>query len=106
MLRRVWLVGVACVALLAGSSGLSRRADAQGIWFGGVGLGGPGFYGGGFGPYGVGGWGGVLPARVASPVAVSRPVVACARPAVVVAPTPHAYRHANRVVRRVWRRGW
>ncbi len=109
MLRRAWISAVACAVLVCGAVGQPREADAQGIWFGGIGFGGPGFYGPGFGPYGVGGfggWGGFAPARVAYPVVVSRPVAAYSRPAVVVAPTPHAYRHANRVVRRVWRRGW
>jgi hypothetical protein len=108
MLRRTWIAGVVCVVLLGVFGGVPREANAQGLWLGGFGLGGPGFYGSGFGPYGVGGWGGVggvVPARVAYPVVVSRPVVVAPRP-VVVAPTPHAYRHVNRVVRRLWRRGW
>jgi hypothetical protein len=109
MLRRAWIAGLASVVLLGGSLGFPQPANAQGIWFGGVGFGGPGFYGGGFGPsYGFGGWGfpgGYVPARVSYPVVVSRPVVAYPRP-VVVAPTPYAYRYANRAVRRAWRRGW
>ncbi len=108
MLRRAWISGVVCAAILGGSWAVPEAANAQGLWLGGIGLGSPGFYGSGFGPYGLGGWGGVggfVPARVAYPVVVNRPVVVAARP-VVVAPTPHAYRHANRVVRRAWRRGW
>jgi len=52
---------------------------------------------------GVAGWD--LAVRAASPVVVRRPVMPYPRP-VVVAPTPHACRHANRVVRRAWRCGW
>jgi len=108
MRRRRWILGIACALVGAGSMASPQAANAQGLWFGGMGFGGPGFYGSSFGPYGVGGWGlssGFLPARVPYPVVVARPVVAYPRP-VVVAPTPHAYRHANRVVRRAWRRGW
>jgi hypothetical protein len=108
MLRRAWISGVVCAVLFGGGVAFPRAANAQGLWLGGVGFGGPGFYGSGFGPYGVGGWGlssGFVPARVAYPVVVGRPVVVAPRP-VVVAPTPHAYRHANRAVRRAWRRGW
>jgi len=108
MLRSIWISGVVCAALLGGLVAVPRAAHAQGLWLGGVGFGGPGFYGSGFSPYGVGGWGGVggfVPVRAAYPAVVSRPVVVAPRP-VVVAPTPSAYRHANRVVRRVWRRGW
>ena len=104
MLRRALICGAVCAVLLGGFGAVPRAANAQGLWLGGIGFG-PGLYGSGFGPYG--GWGGVgavVPARVAYPV-VSRPVVVAARP-VVVSPTPHAYRHVNRVVRRSWRRGW
>ena len=118
MLRRIWLSGIVCAALLGGLGAVPREANAQGLWFGSFGIGGPGYYGSGFSPYGfapygIGGWGiggwvgagGFVPARVAYPVVVRRPVVVAPRP-VVVAPTPYAYRHANRVVRRAWRRGW
>jgi hypothetical protein len=91
MLRRAWISGVVCAVILGGSWAVPPVANAQGLWLGGVG--------------GWGGVGGVVPARVAYPVVVSRPVVVAPRP-VVVAPTPHAYRHVNRVVRRAWRRGW
>ena len=108
MLRRAWISCVVCAVILGGSWAIPRAANAQGLWFGGIGLGGPGYYGSGFGPYGLGGWGGVggvVPPRAAYPVVVRRPVVVAPSP-VVVAPTPHAYRHVNRVVRRSWRRGW
>lgn len=105
-ISRAGMFVLACVVFLGGVGAASREANAQGLWLGGVGFGGPGLYGGTFGPYGGwGGAGGLVPARVAYPVVVNRPVVVASRP-VVVAPTPHAYRHVNRVVRRVWRRGW
>ena len=102
MRRRAWIFCVVGAVLGGGWLASPRVVNAQGLWFGGMGFGSPGFYGSGFGPSGVGGWGlsgGFVPARAAYPVVVRRPVVAYPRP-VVVAPTPHAYRHANRVVRR------
>jgi len=108
MQRRAWFFCVVCAVLCGGLLASPQVVNAQGLWFGGMGFGSPDLYGSGFGPYGLGGWGlsgGFVPARAAYPVVVRRPVAAYPRP-VVVAPTPHAYRHANRVVRRAWRRGW
>ncbi|MFM8283622.1 MAG: hypothetical protein ACKOCW_08680 [Planctomycetaceae bacterium] len=88
-----------------------RSADAGGIWFGSFGP--PVVAPMPFGLAGAGFVGGFVPVAPVLPVVVARPVVPVIAPVavyspapVIVAPSRHAWRHANRVYRRNVLWGW
>lgn len=109
MKRGVMLIGLVA-ALVAG-----RSADAGGLWIGSFGP--PVVAPMPFGLAGAGFVGGFVPVAPVLPVVVARPIVPVVSPVVtpvfayppnpvIVAPSRHAWRHANRVYRRNVLWGW